>query len=73
MLTLHYFKEVCPQCKELSPYVPNPYYIHECKCGFKGKESDLISVIDDGAVNEDIDELKRLLIGNKKLSEVKNS
>lgn len=71
MLALHYFTEVCPQCKEVSPYVPNPYYLHECKCGFKGKESDLIQVVDDVAIKKDIAELTKLLRSNKRLSKVK--
>jgi hypothetical protein len=33
---------ICPDCKNVTSYVPNPFYYHECEhCGRKGYYSDL--------------------------------
>lgn len=50
-----YMTEMCPACKQISPYIANPFYLYECKlCGFSGKESDAITVFDDVSFERDV-------------------
>ncbi len=62
MIQGNYFSTLCPQCKKESPYIPNPYNLHICKsCGFKGLNSDLITVVDDRKIKKNMSELEDLL------------
>ena len=56
-----YIIEICPKCKNVSPYIPNPFYDHFCKnygCGFKGSQSDLIKTVNDILLEEDFLKIK---------------
>jgi hypothetical protein len=66
-----YIIEVCPKCKKISPYIPNPFYIHRCKnegCGFKGYSSDLIKVYNDLQFEKEVEEVRTNMEKNSKIS-----
>ncbi len=66
----NYTAYVCPKCKQEVHYIPNPGNYYVCSCGFSGKESHLIKVVDDERVDRDIKRLESFL-KHKKLSEYK--
>lgn len=50
-----YVIELCPNCLQESPYKPNPMYMYDCeKCGFEGRDEDVLMVYDDISFEEDI-------------------
>ncbi len=56
-----YIVNICPECKEPTKYVANPFYLHTCHCGHETTQSKLITAVDSEAVSKDISELSELL------------
>jgi hypothetical protein len=55
--------DICPKCKRVTQYYPNPMYEHECEhCGHTCKQDDLINGFD-------IDQIEKVL---KQIASYKN-